>query len=445
MTADFATTYPAHIDTIRRRFDAALAETGYDRVIIYSGGLREHFLDDSEARFKVNPHFNAWLPVTDNPYCFIIYEAGQTPILLFYRPEDFWHKPPEAPDTYWTKHFDIRFITQPDDIRQHLSATPQRSAFIGEGEARFADWKLGEPNPKDLLHYLHYDRAYKTDYELACQRAANRRGVRGHLAAADAFHDGASEFEILLTFLKATDHTQEELPYGAIIALNDHGAALHYQLFEHQRPEPRHSFLIDSGASVNGYASDITRTYSAADDEFAELIAALDEDQQALGREVRPGVDYRELHQQAHQRIARLLRQFDFVRMEPDAIVETGISSTFLPHGLGHFLGLQVHDVGGFQKDRSGATIPKPEGHPFLRLTRTLEPREVLTIEPGLYFIAPLLDKLKRGNHSRDINWEKVDAFRRYGGIRIEDNVVVTEGEPENLTRDAFAAAAATS
>ncbi|HET6725083.1 MAG TPA: Xaa-Pro dipeptidase [Gammaproteobacteria bacterium] len=441
MTTEFVSTYPAHIETVRERFDRALAETGFDRAVIYSGGFRAHFLDDSNAHFRVNPHFNTWLPVVDNPDCFIVYEPGTTPILLFHRPVDFWYKPPGEPSGYWPEHFDIRFVTSLDDAKRQMPAATSRSALIGESGGRFADWGLGEPNPQALLNRLHYERAYKTDYELDCMRMANRRGVRGHLAAAQAFRDGASEFQILLAFLEATGHTQEELPYSAIIALNEHAATLHYQLFNHEHTVARHSFLIDSGASTHGYASDITRTYSAEDDEFAELIAALDKAQQTLAGSVTAGLDYRELHLRAHEVIAQLLAQFEFVHLEPGAIVATGISSTFLPHGLGHFLGLQVHDVGGFLKNRDGETIPQPDGHPFLRLTRTLESREVLTIEPGLYFIEPLLDKLKQSGNGRHVNWKKVDAFRRYGGIRIEDNVVVTDSVPENMTRDAFAAA----
>jgi Xaa-Pro dipeptidase len=126
--------------------------------------------------------------------------------------------------------------------------------------------------------------------------------------------------------------------------------------------------------------------------------------------------------------------------MSPESAVETGVSTAFFPHGLGHPIGLQVHDVAGFQKDDSGGTIPRPASHPYLRFTRTLEARMVVTIEPGIYFIDLLLAKLKEKPQSKDINWNKVDKFRRYGGIRIEDDIVCTSGEPENLTRDAFAA-----
>jgi Xaa-Pro dipeptidase len=140
--------------------------------------------------------------------------------------------------------------------------------------------------------------------------------------------------------------------------------------------------------------------------------------------------------------LAGILREHDFVRMSPEAAVASGVSSTFFPHGLGHMIGLQVHDVGGFQKADSGGTLAKPAAHPYLRFTRTLEPRMVVTIEPGIYFIDMLLAQLKTKPESKDIHWDKVDKFRRYGGIRIEDDVACTDAAPENLTRDAFAQAA---
>jgi Xaa-Pro dipeptidase len=84
--------------------------------------------------------------------------------------------------------------------------------------------------------------------------------------------------------------------------------------------------------------------------------------------------------------------------------------------------------------------IEKPKGHPYLRLTRVLAPGMVVTIEPGLYFIDMLLDELKDRGLGPSVNWDRVEAFKPYGGIRIEDDVVCTDGDPENLTRDGFAA-----
>ncbi len=113
----------------------------------------------------------------------------------------------------------------------------------------------------------------------------------------------------------------------------------------------------------------------------------------------------------------------------------------FFPHGIGHLLGLQVHDVAGLAADDSGRTeIARPTGHPYLRLTRRLEPGMVVTIEPGLYFIDLLLDEAQKNGLGRYIAWDVVRRLQPYGGIRIEDDVACTaSGTPENLTRDAFA------
>ncbi|MDX1550745.1 MAG: M24 family metallopeptidase, partial [Lysobacter spongiicola] len=125
--------------------------------------------------------------------------------------------------------------------------------------------------------------------------------------------------------------------------------------------------------------------------------------------------------------------------MSPESALETGVSAKFFPHGIGHYIGLQVHDVGGFLESDRGGKIEPPDGHPYLRLTRVLEPGAVVTIEPGIYFADLLMEELRSGEHAGAVNWDKVDALRPYGGIRVEDDVVCTDGDPINLTRDGFA------
>ena len=117
---------------------------------------------------------------------------------------------------------------------------------------------------------------------------------------------------------------------------------------------------------------------------------------------------------------------------------ETGLTGTFLPHGLGHLLGLQVHDAAGRQISPDGELRAPPDGHPYLRLTRRLEPGFVVTIEPGIYFIASLLAKLDGKMRAR-LDWGAVERFLPYGGIRIEDNLVIETSGRRNLTREAFA------
>jgi Xaa-Pro dipeptidase len=432
--------YPGHLQTLQQHADAALARGGFEHLLIASGVPRYQFLDDRPYPFAVNPHFKHWLPVTKAPGSWIAYTPGQKPKLIYLQPQDYWHVVPEAPAGYWVEHFDIVVIRESDHAVAHLPKNLARCAIIGEDNA--AVGAIKPDNPPAVLNYLHWQRAYKTDYELAMLRVASKLGARAHRAAEAAFRAGHSEYDINTAYLNAVHETENELPYSNIIALNQHGAVLHYTDLNRAPPAHADSFLIDAGANFHGYASDITRTYAAAQaEEFQILIAAVDKAQRSFVEKVKKGQDYAALHIHAHHALASILREQNFIRLSAEAAVETGVSSAFFPHGLGHMLGLQVHDVGGFQKDDSGGTIAKPPGHPYLRFTRTLEPRMVTTIEPGIYFIDMLLAELKNKPQSKDINWDKVDKFRRYGGIRIEDDVVCTERAPENLTRDAFAAA----
>ncbi|HEX3580432.1 MAG TPA: Xaa-Pro dipeptidase [Thermoanaerobaculia bacterium] len=429
--------YPAHLRTVRERTDQALAEAGFDAIVIAAGDLRMQFLDDNAYPFKVNPHFKWWVPIVTNPNCFVIYEPGKKPSLVYYQPVDYWYKPAGTPQGFWVDQFDIKVIGDAGDAKQHFPAG--RVAVIAEDDGIVQG---SVRNPEPLMLRLHYERSWKTDYEIECMRQANVRGARGHRAAEKAFRAGESEYEIHLAYLRASDQTEEEIPYSNIIAINENASVLHYTLHERERIDVtrRHSFLIDAGAAVNGYASDITRTYSRESDEFAQLIAAMDDMQQGLVAEVAPDVNYPDVHMSAHRGVAEIVVRFDFVRgLDAAGVVEKRISSTFLPHGVGHFLGLQVHDVAGFAANAHGATLAKPEGHPYLRLTRRVEPRMCFTIEPGLYFIEPLLSELQKSENAKYVNWQKVDAFRKFGGIRIEDDVVVTESGRENLTRAAFA------
>jgi Xaa-Pro dipeptidase len=433
--------YDEHIRIQRERTDEALAKCGFESLAIYAGGAHLQFLDDQPYPFKPNPHFKLWTPLADAADCWIAYRPGARLELVFLQPLDYWYKPPQTPEDFWTRHFDIRIIREASEARAHVAALP-RCALIGEPRAEFAGWSFAAINPPALLDRLHYSRARKTGYELECMRRASSRAANGHHAAEAAFRDGASEYEIHLAYLQATLHTDNELPYPSIVALNRNAAVLHYQHQERRKPEKLHSFLIDAGAEFNGYACDITRTYSHADDEFGALIEGMHKLQQALCAQVSSGTDYATIHLDAHRRIGRLLREAGLIRIDGDEAAASGLTSVFFPHGVGHLLGLQVHDVAGFMTSPDGAQKARPDGHPYLRLTRTLEPGFVVTIEPGVYFIDSLLAGARASPRADSIDWNAVERLTPFGGIRIEDDVACTSAAPENLTRPAFAARA---
>ncbi|ALT75903.1 Xaa-Pro dipeptidase [Paucibacter sp. KCTC 42545] len=433
-------TYSHHLHQLQAQAEQALARCGFDALVIASGIEKYAFLDDRPYLFAPNPHFKHWLPLVNHPHSWLLIRPGHKPRVVYYQPDDFWHVPPSDPAGEWTELVELVVIGQPDEARAHLQV-PGRLAIIGEADAALDG--VTPNNPADLLNILHYQRANKTGYELEQMRAASRRAVPAHLAAKAAFLAGASELDIHRAYLAACGHTDRDLPYTNIVALNEHGAVLHYQYQEAQAPAESRALLIDAGAQVNGYASDITRTWSAGDAMFDALLARMEAAQLALVDEVRAGVDYRSIHLSTHAKVAGILQDLGVVKLSVAEQLAQGVTSTFFPHGIGHLIGLQVHDVGGFMADDSGTLSPKPEGHPYLRLTRTLTPGMVVTIEPGLYFIPTLLNKLKATPAAAAVDWNLVAHLSRFGGVRIEDDVVCrADGAPENLTRDAFAAQA---
>jgi len=431
--------YPAHVQAIKARHDRALEKAGGSHAVIFSGAPRLVFLDDYHYPFKANPHFIGWLPLTLTPYCYLIHTPGELPILIYYQEKDYWHTPPADPQGYWTEHFDIRVVHSVDEVAKHLPEDRDKCILIGEVDDNAHAFGIERINPGSAINILHYARGVKTGYELACMRAASHRGVKGHLAAKEAFRAGMSEYEIHFAYCQAVEHTENELPYGNIIALNEHGAIMHYQHQARQTPAEIRSFLIDAGARVNGYASDITRTYSYSDSEFQEFVDRLDALQLELVSEVKAGLDFKDLHLLTHRKVADLLVAMGLATGSVDALIENDVTAAFFPTGLGHLLGIQVHDVGGFMEDEDGNTIDRPSGHPWLRLTRTLEVDQVLTVEPGAYVIDMLLENLEGTAGAAMVNKDKVDWLRPFGGARVEDNVRVLEDGCENFTRAAFA------
>jgi len=442
-TDDWTQLFCAHLRVVEKRSAAALASAGYESLLLHAGIPPLLFLDDHHLPFRAQAPFKVWAPLDDAPDSFVFFTPGKQPRLLIHQPVDYWHKAPALPAAYWTASFDIVSVGSREAARSTLPKDLSHTAFIGASFAELLSWGPAAINPDHLITQLDYARAAKTPYEIACLREASTLGSLGHRAAERAFRAGASEFEIALEFQKACGLREQELPYNPIVALNDNGAVLHYQFQERRAPAKIHSLLIDAGAESGGYASDITRTCSYADAEWAGIIAKFDELQLKLCSQVRAGLDWRDFHQASYRAISEFLNQIGIINVSADQAIDTALTTVFYPHGIGHLLGLQVHDVGGTQATPDGKQIERPYNHPFLRLTRKLEDGFVVTVEPGFYFIDQLLDEAKRKPIGKMIEWQRVEQLRKFGGVRIEDDVVARSGVPENLTRQAFEAAQA--
>jgi len=418
---------PDHVSTLQNRYEQALDKHGYGALLISSGAAPKCYGDDQHWHFQGYGPFLHWTGLAGQEHSWLLIRPGCKPVLWLYQPVDFWYSNPPLPEEPWLQEMDIRFLSEAGVPKLETSA---KLAVVGD--PLFIHQAPGDHNPEALVTAIHETRVHKTDYEIACMARASEIAIAGHRAAREAFLAGASEFEISLAYQRATVQREADAPYHSIVGLNEHAGTLHYQYYDTCTPEISRSLLIDAGVRFRGYCSDITRTSAGAGEgHFAALVQGMEQLQQRLCSMVAPGVNYVDIHRKAHQAIAALLTSAGLViGLEDEAVVESGISRAFFPHGIGHFLGVQVHDV-------AGKPVPSPEDAPFLRLTRVLEPGMVLTIEPGLYFIPSLLEPLLEGPLGQYLNRAAISELQGCGGIRIEDNLVVTAEGRRNLTREA--------
>jgi len=432
--------YSSHIALLRERYEQALNQlNGVEGVLVHSGIERYYFADDQAPPFRAYGHFSHWLPV-NRPDQLLLIVPGQRPVYFQVIPKDYWYDQGIATEDWWVSEFDIVSLSDSEQVSKHLK-TLDGLAFLGEQEvfARSIGIDPVNVNPERLLHYLDYLRAHKTEYEVQQIESANQLALRGHTAASDKFLAGGSEYAIHMAYLQACQIMEQDCPYTNIVALNDKAAILHYQHKRHQLPadEKGQVLLIDAGCRINNYCSDITRTTITADchGTFKDALVAMEKLQQQLVNEVRPGHSYVDLHQSAMRKITEIAVQLELITCNLEEALRLNLCQFFMPHGVGHLLGVQVHDVGGHLADPEGGRTPPPTDYPFLRNTRIMAENMVFTIEPGFYFIPQLLDDFRDSALGKNLNWTLIDELVPLGGIRIEDNVRVTADGVENLTR----------
>jgi Xaa-Pro dipeptidase len=437
--------YSEHIRAVEKRYASALIEAGYDAVIVHSGTPKKRTeFDDQFFPLRPTPEFHLWAPLTE-PDCFVVFQTGQKTMLVWPECKSFWERPAPPDATYFLAALDVRRIDEPD--LKTLSASAKRIAWIGEDAARAG--KLGiaadAVNPAKLVAALDRGRILKTPYEIACLAEANRIAALGHEAVRKAFEGGArSELELHLVFLGATRQDDQETPYKNIVALGRNGAVLHHVSYGRDSTRAE-SLLLDAGACYLGYCSDITRTWarpvtgtgSSAGSTFSALVLGMEAMQKRLVAKVALGMPYEQLHDESHRQMSALLVESGLATGTAEEVDAQGVSRAFYPHGLGHSLGLVTHDVG------CAALRPRAD-NPFLRNTSSIAEGQVFTIEPGLYFIDGLLAALRAKPAGKLVDWNVVEAVTPFGGIRIEDDVLVLEKGVRNFTREVLPIGGAT-
>jgi Xaa-Pro dipeptidase len=313
------------------------------------------------------------------------------------------------------------------------------------------------PLTKSTTFELHPTDDEKSPAEIDLMRYTNWMSSMAHVEVMKACRPGMMEYQLESLFQHHT-YTHggcRHMSYTCICACGPNANILHYG--HAGRPNSGRALasgdmaLLDMGAEYHCYASDITCSYPVCgtftDDQRAIYECVLAAQACVIGR-LRPGISWVDMHRAAEGEILRGLIRCGVLHVpdgishdddgDDDAIIgemiEADLGAVFMPHGLGHLIGIDTHDVGGYA---SGA--PPRSDRPGLRKLRTarvLETGVVITVEPGCYFIDPLLDAaLSDERQRRFIDVDRLNDFRGFGGVRLEDNVWITADGCENLTQ----------
>jgi Xaa-Pro aminopeptidase len=346
--------------------------------------------------------------------------------VLAYAPGDGWVefvRPVTADQLLWSglegDREGVPEGTRPlDELEAWVGGRPVRRL----GAASDADVEL-----RDSLIHL---RRSKDDVELERMRKAADATAAGFEELVPLIAAGRSERELQIMLEAAfLLNGGDFLAFETIVAAGDHAAVLHFSPTARELRDGD-LLLVDAGAEYRGYASDVTRTYAVGGTFTAEQALVYDAVRRAGETAIaacRPGTEWHDVHRAAALVIAEGLVELGILRGSPETLVENGAATLFFPHGVGHLVGLGVRDTGA-ASDEAREPVP---GMPRLRVDIPLRPRQAWTVEPGIYVVPALLAR-ERGHDS--VEWDRVDELRGFGGVRVEQNVLITDDGCEVLT-----------
>jgi len=414
------------MEAIRNRRARAAKAWGLTREIVLVGSGEPVFLpghQDQTYPFRAHAEY-FWLTDREKPGCVLAYD----------------------PKEGWTDF--VPAVTEAQRVWEGLEGAEgvpvdglekwlrkRRNRPVAALGARVKGVRSDATLTRHLRDDLLAARRPKDAEEMRRMRAAAQATAAGFARAVPLIRPGATEraieIEIEAEFFR---NGAQRTAYDTIVGTGPNSAVLHFM------PTARAArdgelVLIDAGAEVDSYACDVTRTYPAGGaftPEQRDVFAIVDEARRNGIAKCRPGVEWRDVHLGACLDIARGLKDMGILRGTAEGLVEQDAQSLFLPHGIGHMVGLGVRDAGGALPGRRKSKRP---GLRYLRVDLPLEKGFVMTVEPGIYFIPALLkDEEKREQYGDAVAWDRVDRMLGFGGIRLEDNVHVTDAGPEVLT-----------
>jgi Xaa-Pro dipeptidase len=452
--------YPAHLKELQTGMAENLHEHELDAVVFASGRPVHHHRDDMGAAFRGNADFvravgglsatrdnqfaNNGADLSYTPGNFVAFDqSSERPTLFVTRDsKEFWYMQPGIPEQARAL-FNLREGTA-DEVKMALREYKSKKRVAGVGrKTDFAGFGGLQNDPAAFLNAMDRNSVVKTPFEIAAMLEANVHTARAHEAAKEAFYGGATEGAILDAFSRGGKQMIPRQSFPPIAAMGNHASFLHYEGGDYDFGGGEDLLLLDAGITNLGYPADVTSTFLKhnAHPVLREVVHGLDTIQRELVKMLTVDSNFGEMQREMHIKIGELLLKVGILKnCSAQEAAEAGFTKVFCPHSIGHSLGVRTHDRGMLELGEGGKPImmtAENQSDPILRGTALRRPfveNQVMTVEPGIYFIKGLLDQKRSDTDHFD--WSLIDQLE--GGARIETDVWVTRQALEgnvDLTR----------
>lgn len=409
--------------------------------VIYLEGRADKLLEDSDepVPFRQRRAF-MYLTGVDEADYYLVYDMDAHQSTLFIPPVDpesvIWSGLPLSPEEALAK-FDIDSVLPSTELNATLARVGKEKKTVYAIADRVADditfLEFADKDFALLGEAIDECRVIKDDYEVAMIRKANMISEAAHRVVMENVKNSTNEYELEGVFIgECMKKGAKKQAYPSIVASGRAASTLHY-VHNNRDLAGKDLLLVDAGAEWGCYASDITRTFPISGKFTKEsraiydIVLKMQEDCIAMLKE---GVAWDDVHLLAHKVAIDGLLSLGILKGDADEILKARTSAAFLPHGLGHYLGMDTHDTGG----HPNYSDPDPLFR-YLRVRRNLPAGSVITVEPGIYFCDFIIKPyLKDPKHAKYIDEKVLDKYWDVGGVRIEDNILVTKDGNLNLT-----------
>ncbi|TAQ87731.1 hypothetical protein B7494_g3965 [Chlorociboria aeruginascens] len=409
--------------------------------IIYLEGQKTRMIEDNDETvpFRQRRYFY-YLTGCDLADCYFTYDISSDKSTLFIPPVDpesvIWSGLPLSVDEALAL-YDVDYVQTSNNVNPFLAHPDAAKSYVWAIANQISDHiTFLEFQDKDfnvLKEAIEECRVIKDEYEIALTKKANAISTIAHTAVLKAVKAAKNERELEALFLeRSIANGAREQAYHSIVASGTAAATLHY-VKNYEPLEGKLNLLLDAGAEFKCYASDVTRTFPISGKFSPESRAIYDivfQMQDVCTNMLKAGVLWDDVHLTAHKIAIEGLLSLGILKGDKEEILKARTSVAFFPHGLGHYLGMDTHDTGGHPNYEDEDSMFR-----YLRVRGKLPAGSIITVEPGIYFCEFIISPyLSDPTQAKYIDKATLDKYWEVGGVRIEDNILITDEGYENLT-----------